>query len=373
MLRDSHSRAPLLRRRGRLLAILLLAAATGPGCAGSDEPAPERGAARRPGRARIVPFPPQGATRIQYRTAGGEGTRYRLQVHYAGSTQQRGGGQLAEPQRVSQDVTLELHYRQRATTSPAENELVSILFLSALMQRSLSSQGPQGPTQSLLEIADDRVRLNINNEPRLDLSGSRRSGKLSPDSLLGVPFAMLRTDLFGNPLAVDVRGRREARGILGLVPLQAILRYSQPAFPPDEILPGATWQARRIPASPIGQLGLVFDIEHRLIAYEELDGVQCARVILRSSIDAEDYSTPLGQEFDRVEGKLNGEAWLDLATGQPYRVVMEDELSIDYSQGEGSERVRIRMGFSGRVVFDRLDFPPPEKVWADGTKRFASK
>jgi hypothetical protein len=277
---------------------------------------------------------------------------------------------MAEPQRVSQDVTLELQYRQRATTSPEENELVSILFLSALMQRSMSSQGP---TQSLLEIADDRVRLNINNEPRLDVSGSRRSGTLSPDSLLGVPFAMLRTDLFGNPLAVDVRGRREARGILALVPLQAVLRYSQPAFPQGEILPGATWQARRIPASPIGQLGLVFDVEHRLIGYEELDGVQCARVILRSSLDEEDYSTPLGQEFDRVEGELNGEAWLDLATGQPYRAVMEDELSIDYAQGEGSEAVRIRMSFSGRVVFDRLDFPPPEKVWADGTKRFASK
>ena len=158
-----------------------------------------------------------------------------------------------------------------------------------------------------------------------------------------------------------------------MVPLQAALRFAQPAFPPDEVVPGATWQVRRIPASPVGNLGLTLDVEYRLIAYEELDGVQCARVLIRAALSAEDHETPLGFALDSVSAELNGEAWLDVATGQPYRLVMEDEIMLRYEQGESPRRTYSRMSFSERVILDRLDYPPRADSWADGTKRFTSK
>lgn len=345
-----------------LAALLFLAVA----CGGSgDGPPPMTTPPLPPPRARMVPFPPEGPVEIRYKAPGREGTLYRLQLEFSGYTMVRGGPALSEPQRSVEDLTLELHYLQRTTDSKTENEIASILVMAALKQEVLNSRGP---SKSLIEIADERVRMMLNDEPQLDVRNQRR-GQIGPDVLLGRPFATMRSDRLGTPLSIDVRGRREARPLLKMLMLQPALRYALPSFPPGEVSPGTTWQVRRIPASPLGKLGLALDVEERLIAYEELNGVQCARIQLRASIDATDYSTTLGVELDRVEGELNGEVWLDMATGQPYRVVMEDEISVEYGEGEGALRARSRMSFTERAVLDRLDSPPPP-TWADGTERF---
>ncbi len=57
--------------------------------------------------------------------------------------------------------------------------------------------------------------------------------------------------------------------------------------------------------------------------------------------------------------------------GQAYRVVMEDDISIEYEAGEGPSRAVSRMSFSERAILDRLDLPPPA-TWADGSERFES-
>lgn len=332
-------------------------------------PGPTPGASRAL-RARVVPFPPEGGLRIQYRVPAGEGVLYRLQLEYSGYSQVQTEDQLNEPRRVSEDRKLELHYRQRATAAPSEEEIASILIMSALRQQHMTSQGP---SQQILEVADDRMRLQQNGEDQVDTVGSPRRPGRGPDALLGRPFAILLSDPQGNPLSVDVRGRPGARAVLNMVPLQAALRFAQPAFPPDEVVPGDTWQVRRIPASPVGSLGLTLDVEYRLIAYEELDGVQCARVLIRAALAAEDHETPLGFALDSVSAELNGEAWLDVATGQPYRLVMEDEITVRYEQGESPRKTYGRMSFSERVILDRLDSPPRADSWADGSKRFSSK
>ncbi len=353
------------RRTLPLLALLLLLAAA---CGGSGEgPPPTTAPPLPPPRARIVPFPPEGPIRIQYRPPTGEGTLYRLQLEYSGYTQVVTAGALSEPRRAGENLTLELHYRQRPTASNAEEELASILLMAAVRQEYLNSEGPN---KTLIEIADDRVRMQVNEETQLDVRVQRR-GQLGPNVLLGRPFATMLSDALGNPVSINVRGRREARPILRLLTLQPALRYALPSFPPGEVSPGATWRVKRIPASPLGRFGLALDVEQRLIAYEELDGVQCARIQLRASLDATNHRTALGIELDHVEGELKGEVWLDLATGQAYRVVMEDDISIEYEAGEGPSRAVSRMSFSERAILDRLDLPPPA-TWADGSERFES-
>ena len=355
----------LERRTLSLLLMLLLLAV---GCGGSAEGPPPGTAAPLPApRARIVPFPPEGPIEIRYRAPAGKGSLYRLQLEYSGYTYVVGGAAVSDPRRVSEIFSLELHYRQRRTDSNAVDEIASILVMAALKQEDQTSAGPN---KRIIEIADDRLRVQVNDETPMDLRTKRR-GQLGPSALLGRPFATMLSDLLGNPVRIDVRGRREARSLLKLIRLQPALRYTLPSFPPSVVSPGATWQARRVPASPIGRLGVALDVEQRLIAYEELRGVQCARIQLRASIEATDYTTALGLELDRVEGELNGEAWLDLATGQPYRVVMEDDISLEYERGEGTSRASISLSFSERAVLDRLDFAPPP-TWADGSKRFES-
>ncbi len=313
-----------------------------------------------------MPFPPEGPHEIRYRAPTGEGTLYRLQLEYSGYSEVK-TGDLSEPRVARESLTFELHYRQRATDSNVEDELASILSMAALRQEHLSSEGPN---KTLIEIADDRVRMMVNDEAQLDVRSVRR-GALGPKAFLGRPFASMRSDQLGNPLKIDVRGRREARPLLRLLRLQPALRYALPSFPPSEVLPGATWQVRRIPATPVGNAGVVLDVEQRLIAYEELNGVQCARIQLRASLDATDYPTTLGLELDYIEAELSGELWLDIATGQPYRVVMQDDVSLEYSTGEGPSSTQSRMSFGERAILDRLDFPPPP-TWADGSKRFES-
>lgn len=353
----------------RVLAILVglvLSAGAMAGCSGSEGPA--KSVPRPASRLRIEPFPPTGPLNITYRPAAGAGAYYRVQHTYVGSTVLYKQGQLADPKRIQEDLTLELHYQQRGTPSQAEGEHASILIMNGLRQEYLSSEGPQ---KNLLEIADDRIRLQVNGETRMNVVGGRGSGRPGADSVLGRPFAAMRTDPQGNMVGMELHARQQARAILAMARIESAVRFAQPAFPPGEVLPGATWSARRVPGSPVGGLGLVLDVEHRLVGYEEIRGVQCARVTLRVSLDAEDVETVFGLTLDRVEAELSGEALLDVSTGQPYRVFIEDEISAEYTRGDEAERTNGRMRFTERLFLDRLERPDPLEVWADGSKPFA--
>ena len=230
MTRHTADFAPDRRTLPLLAALLFLASACG---SSGEGPPPLTEAPLPPRRARITPFPPEGPIEIRYQAPAGEGLLYRLQLEYSGYTHVMIEGGMSESRRQNEILTLELYYRQRATSSNVEDETASILLMAAVRQEYMNSEGPN---KNLIEIADDRVRMQVNEETTIDVRSERR-GQLGPNSLLGRPFATMLSDSLGNPVSIDVRGRREARPLLRLLTLQPALRYALPSFPPARSCP----------------------------------------------------------------------------------------------------------------------------------------
>lgn len=334
------------------------------------------GASRRAptGPAREALPLPEGPVEVAYRPPPG-GSRYRIQLDYAGSTLVTPKRFDLEEQRFHESYDLELQYLERPTQAASPEERAAVLILEALRQDQLSS--PPG-TKRLLELANDRLRIQSDGETQIDLRGKQRAraSKLTARSLLDRTFGFVRTEPLGSPISIVVRGRPEARGVLGMVPLRHALLYTRIALPTAEVGPGAVWQRRRTPLSPAGRFGLALDVEHRFLGYEKIDGVSCARVMIRGSQKGQKVETLSGAILDEVEAEIHGEAWLDLATGEPYRLRLSDDLAIEVEteeDGIGRTAGTYRYRFSGHASLERLDGEVDSEVWADGTERFSGQ
>lgn len=314
-----------------------------------------------------APFPPEGPVSMTYVPPPPEGSLYLVRLEFDGRTRILDEND-PDPRVINVDDMLELYYRQRPTT-PAEGRFRSILILEALRHRRLS--GP--PSSKIeLEVANGRARLRVNEKPQFDIRGRQRAGRLAADGILSRPFALLQNDAAGNPLHLGPHGPRPARELLRAVPLLQALRYTQVALPDADVRPGALWRASRRPPHPIGDFGLAIELEYRLLGWEQLDGVPCARTMIRARLDGNDVETATGMSFDEVGAEVDGEAWLDLATGQLWRMRLTESSTALRDPDESSDDVR---GFSAqyrsRVDVQRLDELDELERWQDGEKLFA--
>jgi hypothetical protein len=207
----------------------------------------------------------------------------------------------------------------------------------------------------------------------MDLRGAQPKENLTPQKLLSRIFGVLVHDEFGNPLALAPRGLPVARDFLRALPIEPAIGYSRFSLPQEEIRPGAVWHARRLPASRSGALGFMLDVEYSLAAYEELDGVPCALILLRAHEEGEDVPSASGFHFDRVLAKMSGSAWVELETSRVRRLILEDEVRVSLSRGQEPLVQKTRMRHATRMLLELRDPDDVPDTWADGSTRFGKR
>lgn len=346
---------------------LLLAFALG---CGTDEPARKPDSAKAAGAVEGA-FPPHGPIVLRYSAPPAEGTLYQLHVKYEGRTEIQGEGVRAadEAEFLDEFLQLEIDYRQLPVDTPTAGDVASSLVLDALRRR-VARMPPGG--EHGLEIGDDRLRTTADEKVDIDLEGAQPKGDLTPRSILNRPFALLVTDVNGNPKGVTLRGIPTAKRLLSSLPIREAVAWLQLAFPEQAVSPGATWTAKRFFASPVGRLGAGVEIEYRLVGFERIEGVPCAHVSLRAKTEQANAPSEFGFSFEKLRFELEGDAWIALATNEVEVMRIEDIAAVSYRRTTGANPAAVRMRYTGRSALNRLSVETTSKLpWADGTKRFA--
>jgi len=315
-----------------------------------------------------VAFPPTGPIELRAANTPPEGTLYRVFTSYQGRSEVTEGAH-GEPKTVDEKTSVEIDYRQMPVATPTTDEIAFSLVLEALNRRTRMS--PPG-SEHLIELGDDRLRVQVDNKVQTDLRGAQPKQNLTPRTVLGKPFALLVDDAFGNPKGITLSGLPAAKKMLSTLPLRDSLGYLQIGFPNKAISPGDTWHAKRFFANPIGKLGLAIDVELRLVGFERVDEAPCAHVVLRSSQDGTNVPSEAGFKFDEVHYQLMGDAWLDLSNGQVARARIEDVAAVSFQKSASASPMRVRMRYQGVSALTRLDDMPAATTWADGHKRFSA-
>jgi hypothetical protein len=355
-----------MNRPGFALACSLLLALA---CSSSG-PAPKR-AAVDDARPDAAAFPPVGPVSLELRAPPREGALYQLVVFYEGRTETSLSGPHAndEPQTNHELLQLELDYRQMPVAAPSEDDIASSLVLDALRRRM--QMAPPGSLH-LIEVGDDRLRTTQDNKVDVDLRGAQPKGDLTPRSILQKPFALLVTDRWGTAKSVTLRGTPTVRKMLSTMPLRETVGYMQLARPHGPVSPGATWTAKRFLPSTIGRLGVSAQIEYRLVGFEKVGDVPCARVSIRAQRDDANTPSELGFTFEQVRLELGGDAWIELDTGLVRVLRVEDIAAVIYERkGTAGTAAKMRSRYEARASLSRLDVKTTTEKWADGSKRFA--
>jgi hypothetical protein len=352
-----------MNRRGFVLALcvaLLACSSTGP--------APEK---VTHAKALEQEFPPTGPVSLAAQAPPADGVLYQLLMKYEGRNEVTLKGQYSyeDPQNTGELVQLELDYRELPVAAPSETELATSLVLDALRRRAQIS--PPG-TLIHLEAGDDRLRTSKGEKVDIDLRGAQPKGDMTPRSVLNKAFALLVTDRNGNATGVTLRGIPSVKKMLASMPLREVLGYMQVARPDGPVLAGATWSAKRYLASPVGRLGVAANVEYRLVGFEKIDEVPCARVSIRAQRDEPNAKSELGFPLEQVRIELGGDAWIELGTGLVRLLRIEDIAAVAYERkGAGSMEAKMRTRYETRASLQQLDVKTTTAKWADGTKRFA--
>ncbi|HTO05668.1 MAG TPA: hypothetical protein VMR86_01310 [Myxococcota bacterium] len=325
-----------------------------------------------PGRAAAeaaIEFPPTGPVELRPRPSPPEGTLYQLVVSYDGRTEvmdeQR---QTIDPESVNDKFSIEIDYRQLPVAAPPEGGVASTLVLEALKRRERLT--PPGK-EHVLEIGDDRLRTTLDDKVDTDLRGAQPKQDLTPRMVLEKPFALVVADSRNDPKGVTIRGLPAARKLLASLPLRETISYLQIARPDRPVTAGDSWHAKRFVPNPIGKLGLALDLEVRLVGFERVGAVPCARLAMRTRSETTDVPSEMGFHFNEVRYNVQGDAWIDLANGEVVEAHIEDVSAVSYHRTSGSRPALLRMRYEGHSSLQRLD-ALPEVHWADGTKRFSA-
>ena len=314
-----------------------------------------------------TPLTPGGPIHLPYRAPSKGGSGYRIVLEISGDWAVSTPGDPKGKPPLSESHLLELEYREIPTESTGEGRDAYVLGLDALHYK-LVQQNP--PALREIELGNDRLRTRADGEEVMDLQGAQPKGNLTPQKLLGHIFGVLVHDEFGNPLAIAPRGVPVAREFLENLQIKPAILYSRFSLPQAEITPGARWHARRFPASRSGAMGLALNVEYSLAAFEELEGVPCALILLRASEEGENVQSVAGFEFDRVSAKMSGSAWVELATSRVRRLVIEDEVRVSLHRGLAPLIQTTRMRHATRLLLEPRDLSSRPETWADGTTRF---
>ena len=320
-----------------------------------------------PARADLTP---KGPVEIPYRDPEPGGSAYRIVLEVSGDWYVSDPGDPEDKPPLSESHLLELEYREFPTEGLQEGRSAYLLGLDALHYKLLQKNPP---ARREIELGNDRLRVRVDDKEQMDLQGAQPKGDLTPQKLLGHIFAVVVHDEFGNPLAIVPRGFPVAKSFLESLLVKEAIGYSRISLPKVAISPGATWKARRFPASRSGALGLMLEVEYSLAAYEELDGVPCALILLRASEEGEGLKSATGLVFDRVAAKMTGSAWVDLATSRVRRMVIEDEVRVALHRGQAPIIQSSRMRHATRLLLEARDPEEIPAVWADGSTRFGPR
>jgi hypothetical protein len=340
-------------------------------CASDPAPKPAAPPVHREAEvAQLKEFPPKGPIELRPRGAPPEGTLYQVLMSYDGRSEVAQEIKNApEPDTVMEKLSIEIDYRAMPVENPQEGEIAHTLVLNALKRRQRLM--PPGK-EHVLELGDDRLRTSLDDKVEIDLRGAQPKQDLTPRTLLDKPFALVVTDLSGNPKTISMRGPPPAHKLLVSVPLRESLGYLLVAYPDKPVSAGDTWHGKRFFPSPIGRLGMAIDVEYRLVGFEQVDNAPCAHVVLHAKLDGTEVPSENGFNFEEVHYQLQGDAWLDLATGEVASTRVEDVAAIAYKRTGTAIPTRLRMRYEGRAVLQRLDVVPGSTHWADGSKRFSA-
>lgn len=317
-----------------------------------------------PARAALAP---SGPVQLSYREPEKGGSAYRIVLEVSGDWYVSDPGDPEDKPPLSESHLLELEYREFPTEGTSDGRGAYLLGLDALHYKLLQ-QNP--PAEREIELGDDRLRVFVDEKEKMDLRGAQPKENLTPQKLLGHIFGVVVHDEFGNPLAIAPRGFPVAKTFLENLLVKEAIGYSRMSLPVVPITPGATWKAIRFPASRSGALGLMMEVEYSLAAFEELDGVPCALILLRANEDGENVKSATGLVFDRVLTKMSGSAWVELATSRVRRMVIEDEVRVAMSRGKAPIIQTSRMRHATRMLLEARDPDDTPDTWADNTKRF---
>lgn len=320
-----------------------------------------------PARAKLSPT---GPVQLSNRDPEEGGSAYRIVLEVSGDWYVSDPGEPEDKPPLSESHLLELEYREFPTAGLEDGRGAYLLGLDALHYKLLQ-QNP--PARREIELGNDRLRVHVDDKEQMDLRGAQPKGDLTPQKLLGHIFAVVVHDEFGNPLAIAPRGFPVAKSFLENLLVKEAIGYSRMSLPEVPIAPGATWKARRLPASRSGALGLMLEVEYSLVAFEELDGVPCALILLRASEDGEGIKSATGLVFDRVKAKMTGSAWVELETSRVRRMVIEDEVRVALSRGKAPIIQTSRMRHATRMLLEARDPDSSPESWADGTTRFGPR
>jgi hypothetical protein len=350
--------------RGRTLFLLGLSAIA---CAGGT---PEKAAEHAAHGAAGGQFPPTGPITLKPPTPPPEGTLYQLVVSYEGRSEaiRDTKGSSGEPETLDEKTSIEIDYRQMPVENPGDGHIASLLVLEAMKRKTRAM--PPGKEQ-LIEIGDDRFRVSLDNKVDTDLRGAQPKQELTPRTLLQKPFALVASDAENNPISVQLRGLPAARKLLASLPLREPIAYLQIPYPDRPVVAGDTWPAKRYLPNPIGKLGLGIDLVARLVGFELRNEAPCAHVSIRNKVDTTNVPSDLGFTFDEVRYNVNGDAWINVVTGEVEEARFEDIGAVAYRH-LGAAPAHFRARYEGHASLERLDALPSNGKWADGAKRFSA-
>lgn len=312
---------------------------------------------------------PSGPVQLPYRAPPKGGSAYRIVLEISGDWHVTDPGE-PEGAPLSESHLLELEYREIPTQGTGDGRSAYLLELDAL-HYELLQQNP--PARREIELGQNRLRVHSDGNEVMDLRGAQPKADLTPHKLLGHIFGVVVHDEFGNPVAIAPRGVPPARTFLSSLYVKEAIGYSRVSLPQAEITPGATWRALRFPASRSGALGMAMEVEYSLAAYEQVDGVPCALILLRAQAEGQDVTSETGLLFDRVLAKLSGSAWVELETSRVRRLVLEDEVRVALHRGKPPIVQSTRMRHATRLLLEARDPESTRETWADGSSRFGKR
>ena len=309
----------------------------------------------------LLPFRPPDRGGVAYRLIA-EITQKRS-ITIEGS---RSGGET-----IRESHVFELEYREVPMQGPDARKDNSILKLDGLHYRF---QGGNPVTKREIELWHDRLRIRVDDETVIDLSGAARHQALHPRAMVGGIFGAIARDRNGNLVTMSPSGSPTARRLLADTPLWAVLTYMLFSFPTGPVAQGSQWTALRNPPGLAGELAAVLEIHYTLVAFDIQDDAPTAVIRLQAERHADRYQTPSGIFVDELTATLTGTASIDIETSRVRRMVLDDRFRITArSPGVSDSVIHSLIQQENRLTLELRDPSKKLRTWADGSRRLGSR